>query len=155
MITSKQRAELRAQANPLSVTLIVGKGGVSEEVLSEAERLLDCHELVKGRVLESALLTAREASDALCQALGAEGIGCAGSTFILWRRSEQAREEPKKAAVKPVKKKVSGNYNPVKAGIRARKAAAEQKRKERKQHFHDEAVQAAIARRKEQQRGES
>lgn len=30
MLTSKERAELRAQANGLETTLIVGKGGVTE-----------------------------------------------------------------------------------------------------------------------------
>ena len=30
MLTSKERAELRAKANPLETTLIVGKGGKSE-----------------------------------------------------------------------------------------------------------------------------
>lgn len=55
MLTSKQRSEFRAQANPLEVTLIVGKGGVSESVIAEAENLLESHELVKGKVLETAL----------------------------------------------------------------------------------------------------
>ena len=36
MMTSKERAELRAQANTLDVTLIVGKGGISETLLAEA-----------------------------------------------------------------------------------------------------------------------
>ena len=67
MMTSKERAELRAQANPLDVTLIVGKGGISDTLLDEAVVLLDSHELVKGRVLETSGLTAREASDAICQ----------------------------------------------------------------------------------------
>ena len=60
MLTSKQRSELRAQANPLEVTLIVGKGGVSDSVIAEAEILLESHELVKGKVLETAFLSARE-----------------------------------------------------------------------------------------------
>lgn len=47
-------------------------------------------------------------------------------------------------------KKVSGNYNPVKAGLRARKQAAEQQRKQRKQYFHDKAVSAAIERSRQQ-----
>lgn len=38
MLTSKQRADLRAQANDLDTTLMVGKGGVTENVLSEAAR---------------------------------------------------------------------------------------------------------------------
>ena len=72
MMTSKERAEFRAQANTLDVTLIVGKGGISDTLLDEAVVLLDSHELVKGRVLETSGLTAREASDAICEALGAE-----------------------------------------------------------------------------------
>ena len=148
MITSKERAELRAQANPLDVTLIVGKGGISETVLDEAGVLLDSHELVKGRVLETSGLTAREASDAICEALGAEGIGCVGTKFVIWRKSEKLAQEKKKAAAKkPTKKPVSGNYNPVKAGLRARKQAAEQ---QRKQYFHDKAVAAAIERSRQQ-----
>ena len=35
-----------------------------------------------------------------------------------------AKEKKKAAAKKPTKKPVSGNYNPVKAGLRARKQAA-------------------------------
>ena len=74
MLTSKQRAELRAQANTLETTLMVGKGGITEQVIAEAKTQLTARELVKGRVLEAALLSAREASDELCAALGAEGI---------------------------------------------------------------------------------
>ena len=144
MMTSKERAELRAQANPLDVTLIVGKGGISDTLLDEAVVLLDSHELVKGRVLETSGLTAREASDAICEALGA------GTKFVIWRKSEKVEQEKKKAAAKKPAKKVSGNYNPVKAGLRARKQAAEQQRKQRKQYFHDKAVSAAIERSRQQ-----
>ena len=75
MLTSKERADLRAKANTLDTLLIVGKGGVTEALLAEAESVLEAHELVKGRVLESALLSAREASDAICAATGAEVRG--------------------------------------------------------------------------------
>ena len=71
MLTSKQRAELRAQANGLDTTLMVGKGGVTDSVVLEAVTQLDARELVKGRVLEAALMSAREALDALCAATGA------------------------------------------------------------------------------------
>ena len=145
MMTSKERAALRAQANPLEVTLIVGKSGISQTLLDEAVILLDSHELVKGRVLETAGLTAREASDMLCEALGAEGIACVGTKFVIWRKSEKLAQEKKKAAArKPAKN------NPVKAGLRARKQAAEQQRKQRKQYFHDKAVAAAIERSRQQ-----
>ena len=112
--------------------------------------MLDSHELVKGRVLETSGLTAREASDAICQALGAEGIACVGTKFVIWRKSEKVEQEKKKAAAKKPAKKVSGKFNPVKAGLRARKQAAEQQRKQRKQYFHDKAVSAAIERSRQQ-----
>lgn len=145
-MTSKERAELRAQANTLDTTLIVGKGGVSETLLDEAARQLDARELVKGRVLEASLLSAREACDALCEALGAEGIQVVGSKFVIWRYSEKlaqqkkAAEAAKKAAVKKV--------NPVKTGIRTRRKAAKAEKERRQKYFHDAAVQAAIERRK-------
>ena len=72
MLTSKQRAELRSQANGLETTLIVGKEGVTDMVIREAENLLSNRELVKGKVLETSLLSAREACDAICEAIGAE-----------------------------------------------------------------------------------
>ena len=40
MLTSKQRAELRSQANGLDTTLMVGKSGVTDAVIAEAENLL-------------------------------------------------------------------------------------------------------------------
>ena len=48
MLTSKERADLRAQARALETTLMVGKDGVTENVVAEADRLLTARELVKG-----------------------------------------------------------------------------------------------------------
>ena len=93
MLTSKERAEFRAQANGIDTTLMVGKDGVTEAVVAEAERLLTARELIKGKVLENALMSAREVSDALCEATGAEGISCVGSKFVIWRFSEKCQEE--------------------------------------------------------------
>ncbi len=67
MLTSKQRAEFRAQANSLETTLMVGKDGVTEAAVAEADKLLTARELVKGKVLETALMSAREVSDAICE----------------------------------------------------------------------------------------
>ena len=62
MLTSKERAELRSQANTLETTLMVGKGGVTEAVIAEADNQLTTRELVKGKVLEGAMMTPREVS---------------------------------------------------------------------------------------------
>ena len=75
MLTSKERAALRAQANGIDTVLTVGKSGVTENVVLETCVLLDSRELVKGKVLENALMSPQEVLDALCQATGAEAIG--------------------------------------------------------------------------------
>ena len=93
MLTSKERAELRAQANGLETTLIVGKGGVTEQVVLEAVTQLEARELIKGRALEASFLTAREALDALCAATGAEPVCAVGFRFVLYRESERLKRE--------------------------------------------------------------
>ena len=131
MLTSKQRAELRSQANGLEVTLMIGKEGVTGGVAETASSQLENRELIKGRVLETAGLTAREASDLICEMIGADGVQCAGNTFVLYRKSKklEAQRAQEKARERAAKK-----VNPVRAGIQRRKAAAKRQR-ERKDEF--------------------
>ena len=135
MLSSKERANLRAQANGLEITLMVGKGGVSDAVIEEAERVLEAKELVKGKALETALMTAREVSDAICVATGADGVATAGSTFVIYRKSKklEAERQKKAAAAKKLQKKV----NPVKVGRQRRRAQAKAEREKRDQYFPD------------------
>ena len=143
MLTSKQRAELRARANQLPVLLTVGKGGVSENLIEEANTLLTAKELVKGQVLESALLTAREACDAICEATGADGVQTVGSKFVIYRFSQKCEDERKAAAVKPKR------VNPVRAGAQARRRKAKEEREARNAYFKQAAIQAAIDKKKD------
>lgn len=91
-ITSKQRAQLRSLAMGEDTIVQVGKGGITRNLVASVSAALEARELVKGRVLESAMLTAREACDALCRACGAEGVQVIGTKFVLYKRNEK---EPK------------------------------------------------------------
>ncbi len=84
-MTGKQRAYLRGLANGLETILYVGKGGLSENVIKQADEALIARELIKGRVLEASLMTAAEACQALAEATGAEGVQSIGSRFVLYR----------------------------------------------------------------------
>lgn len=96
MLNSKQRAQLRGLANTLPDTLHIGKDGVTDGVIRQLEELLESHELVKGKVLESAMASPREVSEALCEETKAEPVQCIGTKFVLYR---QAREPDKRKIV--------------------------------------------------------
>ena len=146
MLTSKERAELRAQANNIETTLIVGKDGVTENVIAEAERLLTARELVKGKVLETALMSAREVSDEICEATGADGVSCVGYKFVIYRFSEKCQEERNqtgRAKRKPEK------VNPVRKGAQARRQAARKVREQRNEYFRQQAIEKSIEKARE------
>ncbi len=86
MLNGKQRAYLRSLAQKEEVILHVGKAGITEPVIAQAKEALAARELVKGRVLESSMLTAAEAQTALCEACGAEGVQVIGNVFALYKR---------------------------------------------------------------------
>ena len=74
MLTSKQRARLRAMANTLNDTVLIGKEGITDAVLAQAEE-----------VLETAMMTPREAQGILCEALDAEPVQCIGTKAVIFR----------------------------------------------------------------------
>lgn len=118
MLNTKQRAQLRAMANPLAVTLIIGKEGVTDAVERELDALLESHELVKGKVLESAMLTPRTVSEALCEATGADAVQCIGAKFVLYRQSSD--EDKRKIVLVKRTGILGGTFNPPASGTSAR-----------------------------------
>ncbi len=151
MLTSKQRSEFRAQANDLETTLMVGKEGVTENVIAEADRLLTARELIKGKVLESALMSAREVSDAICEATGADGVSCVGSKFVIYRFSEKCQEERNATGRAKRKETPKSKADPVRKGIRARRQAEKKVKEERNAYFKEKAIERAIERDREKQ----
>ena len=151
MLTSKQRAELRAQANTLDTTLMVGKGGVTEAVIAEAENQLDARELVKGKVLEGAMMTPREVSDEICEATGADGVAVIGTKFVIYRFSEKLQAERNQTGRAKKKATPVSKANPVRKGAKARREAARKTREQRNEYFRQQAIEKAIERDRERQ----
>ena len=101
-ITSKQRAYLRGLAMNEETIIQIGKGGITDNVVLSVADALKARELVKGKVLESSMLSAREACDELCERCAAEPVQCIGTKFVLYKRNEI---EPKIELPKAAKKK--------------------------------------------------
>ena len=151
MLTSKERAELRAQATSIETTLMVGKAGVTDAVVAEAENLLTARELVKGKVLEGALMSPREVSDELCAATGADGVAVIGTKFVIYRFSEKCQEERNQTGRAKRKPTPISKRDPVRKGARARRAAEKQVRQQRNAYFREKAIEKAIERDREKQ----
>ena len=151
MLTSKERAELRSQATALDTTLMVGKGGITDALIAEADNQLTARELVKGKVLEGAFLTPREASDAICEATGADGVSVVGNKFVIYRFSQKLQAERNQTGRAKRKPVPVSKQNPVRKGAKARRMAAKAQREQRNEYFRQQAIDKAIERARERQ----
>lgn len=96
-LTSKQRSQLKALAQNEDTIIQVGKSGITDNLVEQVSAALAARELVKGKVLENSLLTAREACDELAVRCKAEGVMTIGNKFVLYKRNEK---EPRIQLVK-------------------------------------------------------
>ena len=97
------------------------------------------------------MMTPREVSDQICEALGAEGVSVIGTKFVIYRFSQKLQEERNqtgraKRKVIPVSKS-----DPVRKGLRARRQAAKKQREQRNQYFRQMAIDKAIEKQREKQ----
>ena len=89
MITSKQRAYLRALATDISPIMQIGKGGITENMLKTFSDALEARELIKLHVLENCGYAPTEVLEALAEALDAEAVAATGKKIVLYRASEK------------------------------------------------------------------
>ena len=91
MLTSKQRAYLRALANNYDTIYQIGKGGISDMMVTQLDATLEARELIKLRTLDACEYGPREAADILAEKLGADVVGVLGTKFILYRESKKKK----------------------------------------------------------------
>ena len=89
MLTSKQRAQLRALANNEDTIVHIGKGGITENIVKQAQDALKARELIKCRVLENSMLSAREACDEMARLTNAEPVQVIGTRFVLYKTNNE------------------------------------------------------------------
>lgn len=91
-MTSKQRAYLRSLATSMQPIFQVGKGEISENMTEQISNALEARELMKVKVLENSLYTAREAAEIIAEETGAEVVTVIGNKFVLYRESEKHKK---------------------------------------------------------------
>ena len=78
-MTSKQRAYLRGLANTAETILIIGKDGVTDNVLKQADDAIEAREIIKLKCLETSMMTPREAAEEIAAEIKAEVVQVIGS----------------------------------------------------------------------------
>ena len=99
-LTSKQRAQLRGLANNIDTILIVGKDGIGDNLVKQANDALEARELIKGRVLENSLLSPREAAETLAEATRSQVVQVIGTKFVLYRETHSKEKDKRIKLVK-------------------------------------------------------
>ena len=98
-LSSKERAELRAEAHHLHPLVHVGHQGLTDALRDALDDALRTHELVKVALAKSTDVSAKDAAHDLARSLNAEVVQTIGRTCTLYRENPDL--ERKKGAPPP------------------------------------------------------
>ena len=92
-LTGKQVRYLRGLGHHLKPLVMLGRDGLSENVITAADAVLSAHELIKVRIGNGCLLDRREAADEAAAKTGSEVVQVLGKTFLLYRANPDRNDE--------------------------------------------------------------
>lgn len=92
-LTSKARADLRAHAHHLPVTVHVGHQGLTDTVRQTIEDALRTKELVKVQFSKNADVTAKDVANDLARELNADVVQTIGRTATLFRLNPELEQK--------------------------------------------------------------
>ncbi len=91
-LTSRVRAELRAKAHHLPVTVHVGHQGITDTLRGSLDDALRTKELVKVQFSKNAAVTAKDAANDLARLVDADVVQVIGRTAALYRENPDLHE---------------------------------------------------------------
>jgi RNA-binding protein len=98
-ITSKERAELRAEAHHLTPLVHVGHQGFTDALLQTLDDTLRTHELVKVALAKTTDVKPKAAAHEIAEKLGADVVQVIGRTCTFYRENTDLKR--KKGAPPP------------------------------------------------------
>ncbi|MCL2461093.1 MAG: ribosome assembly RNA-binding protein YhbY [Defluviitaleaceae bacterium] len=87
MLTSKQRAFLRAMANNLAPAAQIGRQGVTPEAVRSLDEALEAREIVKVTVLNNCEEEPKAVAETLAGRTRAEVVQVIGNKVVVYRKS--------------------------------------------------------------------
>lgn len=92
-LTSKQRADLRAEAHHLAAAVHLGHQGATPALVKSLDDALRTHELVKVQLNRTADAKPRAAANALAAELKADVVQVIGRTATLYRENPEIKKK--------------------------------------------------------------
>ena len=86
MLSNKQRSYLKKMAADLPDTLYIGKDGLTENIIKQAEEQLSARELIKCKIQQNSMADLSEVADDIALQTKAEVVATIGRKFILFRK---------------------------------------------------------------------
>lgn len=106
-LDTAQRRLLAASAHHLNPVVIIGKGGLTEAVISEIDRALTSHELIKIKAMEDDRTKRSILLEKICQSLSCTSISNIGKILVVYRRKPKVQDGDLSITVKrePINRK--------------------------------------------------
>lgn len=89
MITGKQRSELKKIAHKLEPKVLIGKNGISDNLIKQIDQVLIKEEIIKVKILNNNMDEKDEILAEIIDKLGAEYVSSLGNKFVLYKRNEE------------------------------------------------------------------
>jgi RNA-binding protein len=91
--SSRKLRYLRGLGHHLKPLVMLGREGMTDNVVSAANAVLSAHELVKVRIGNGCLLERREAAAVLAARTGSEIVSVLGKTFLIFRANPDRHKD--------------------------------------------------------------
>ena len=93
-LTPSRRTELRAQAHTLAPIVIIGDKGLTDQVVTEIDRSLKAHELIKVRAVTDDRAARSAWMKEICTRLEAHAVQEIGKVLVIYRENfDKPREK--------------------------------------------------------------
>lgn len=94
-LTGKQGRHLRGLGHHLSPLIMIGKDGVTDNLIAALEAVLAAHELVKVKIQDGCPYAREEAAELLAKQTKSRIAQIIGKTFLLYRENKEQKEDKK------------------------------------------------------------
>lgn len=90
-LANQQIRTLRSRAHHLKPVVRIGEKGITDNLLTELNRALEDHELIKVSIAGAERDERQVLTDQLCQTTGAEVVQIIGRVSVLYRPSDKLK----------------------------------------------------------------